>query len=270
MSVKRRFIDADHGQLHLRVAGHSSLNERSKPAIICLHMVPKSGRSFANLLPELASERVAIAPDYPGYGESDPFSTIAEPSIDDYATSIHQLIGAYELNKIDLVGYHTGSMVAVAIAHRYPGLVRKVVNISAPIFTDAELAEFHQHYAPVPLDEAGTRFSTMWQRIMYHRGPGMTLEMAANSLAENLRAGERYEDGHRAAFNFSKRYVTLLEVIKQPVWVMNLADDLSEHTRRASDHLNNGFVTEFPAWGHGCLDRWPAEIAQEILGFLDS
>ena len=31
---------------------------------------------------------------------------------------------------------------------------------------------------------AGTRFTTMWDRIPHHRGPGMTLQMCADSLAE--------------------------------------------------------------------------------------
>lgn len=70
-SVKRQVIDGRYGQLHLRVAGRE--HEDKKPAVLCLHMMPKSSRGFARLIPELAKDRLVIAPDYPGYGESDHF-----------------------------------------------------------------------------------------------------------------------------------------------------------------------------------------------------
>ena len=263
--VKRQFIDTRHGQLHLRVAGHATL----KPALLCLHMMPKSSRGFAKLMPALAEHRLVIAPDYPGYGESDPFREIPAPEIPDYAEAISDVIAHFQLSYCDIVGYHTGAMVAVYLADKYPRLVRRLINISAPLFTPAEVAEFKQYFAPVPLDEAGTRFKTMWQRVLKYRGPGMTLEMAAASMAENLRGGERYEDGHYAAFNFSSRYAELIEQIEQPLLVMNLNDDLHQHSKRVVKYLNNGKLQEYPEWGHGCLELWPDEVAAEMLKFLD-
>ncbi len=265
VSVRRRFIDLAHGQLHFRVAGHAS----SKPAILCLHMMPKSGRSFAEIMPHLAADRLVIAPDYPGYGESEHFGGEGTPSISDYADAVGDLIAHLELSKVNLFGYHTGSMVAVQLAHQYPRLINRVINVSAPIFTDDEISSFKKYYSPVGLDEAGTRFKTMWARILKYRGPGMTLEMAANSLAENLRGGERYEDGHYAAFSFSERYAELLERIEQPVLLMNLNDDLNEHTKRAVRHLNQGQLVEYPEWGHGFLDAFAQDVASVVLGFFD-
>lgn len=263
--VARRFIDSSFGQIHLREAGEAGL----KPVVMCLHMIPKSSRSFARLMPELAAQRYVVAPDYPGYGESDLFRNMEAPTIKDYADAIAQVIEHLQISTLDLIGYHTGSMIAVLLAHQYPKLVRRVINISAPIFTKQEVDDFHQYFAPIPLDEAGTRFRTMWQRIIKYRGPQMTFEMAAASMAENLRGGERYEDGHAAAFNFTERYAELLEQIEQPLWVMNFGDDLFEHSKRAKRHFNNGALTNFPEWGHGSLDVWPEQVASEMLNFLD-
>jgi len=265
-NVTRRFVDLEHGQLHLRIAG---LDVSPKPALICLHMVPKSGRGFADLMPYLAANRTVIAPDYPGYGESDAYPNSLAPTINDYADTVGELISHFQLSNVDLLGYHTGSMVAVQLAHQFPKTVRRVINISAPIFTKDEVASFKNYYSPVALDEAGTRFKIMWSRILQYRGPGMTLEMAARSLAENLRGGERYEDGHDAAFNFTDRYAELLAANEQPLLVINPGDDLTEHTRRAAHHLNTEQIVERPEWGHGLLEVCPSDIAAVVSDFLD-
>jgi len=264
MLVRRKFIDVKTGQLHLRVAGQTSSNI----AIICLHMMPKSGRIYAKILPELATDYFVIAPDFPGCGESDHFAEGHLPSVADYADSIEEVIRYFKLEQAYLVGYHTGSMVAVELAYRNPILVKKLVNLSAPILTRKEINDYHQYFAPIPLDQDGTRFRIMWERILHYAGPGFSLEMASESMAENMRGGERYEEGHVAAFNYAPLYVERLTVIEQPIWVINLADDLEEQTRRAAEYLNNGHVTEFPNWGFGCLDLWSAEMASEILTYL--
>ncbi len=263
--VKRQFIDTNNGQLHLRVAGHSSV----RTPTVCLHMMPKSGRTFVPLMPELATDRLVVAPDYTGYGESEPLPEGITPSIDHYANSIIDALDHLELSKVDFVGYHTGSMVSVNIAKRLPERVRKIVQISAPVLTQQEVDQFESYYSPIELDEAGTRFSTMWSRIMHYRGPGMTLEQAAQSMAENLRSGSRYEDGHKAAFEYSQQYLEHLASLSHPIFIMNFGDDLHEHTKRVDAYLNNGHRRDFPQWGHGALALWPQEIGQQIRNFLD-
>ena len=264
--VQRQFINAMTGQLHLRLAGR----EGPRPAVLCLHLMPKSGRCFTRLLPELAGDRLAIAPDYPGYGESAPFFSDAKPTVPDYADAIEEVMDHFSLEQADLVGYHTGAMVAVELALRSPDAVRKVVNISAPILSAKEAADFDQQYAAIPLDEAGTRFRTLWARVLQHRGPGMTLEMAAASLVDSLRGGERYEEGHHAAFQHSQAYADALGRMTQPLLVINIGDDLFEHSKRADKLMRNGQRIDRPDWGHGFLDLWPTKAAAMMLQFLDS
>ena len=265
MQAKRQFIEVETGQLHLRTAGRAG----AKPAILCLHLMPKSGRTFARLLPELARDRLAIAPDFPGCGESDPFHRRRKPAISDYADAIDQVIAHFGLKQVHLLGYHTGSMVAAELALRHPRRVLKAIHISAPVFTEQEVEHFRKLYAAIPLDEAGARFRILWERALQHRGPGMTLEMAAISVAESLRGGERYEEGHEAAFNHSRAYAEALGRVAQPLLVMNIGDDLFEHSKRADRHLRNGRRIDFPDWGGGFLDLWPREAAAVMLEFFD-
>ncbi len=232
-------------------------------------MSPKSGRIFNELLPFLATDRIAIAPDYPGHGESD--LPPAEPpvSIADFAESVWQVIDdRIGAAPVHLVGHHTGSMVAVEATLQRPDRVLSLINIAAPEFTDEELSQAADYFEPIAIDEEGTRFRIMWERIMFHRGPGMTLQMAADSMAENLRAGDDYEWGHRAAFGYARTYVENLAHIRQPLFVMNPNDDTFEQTRRIDPHLKNGRRVDYPDWGHGFLNAYPEAAAAEMLGFI--
>lgn len=265
IKVTRHFTDGDYGQLHYRTAGKAS----TLPAVVCLHMVPKSSRLYHQVLPYLAKDRLVIAIDYPGYGESDKPFEQSQASIENYTKAVWQVLDHLSIDKVDLVGYHTGCMVALESAHLRSTQVNKVINISAPIFTEEEVEAFNQYYAPIELDESGSRFKTMWERILYYRGAGMTLEMCADSMAENLRGGEAYEWGHAAAFNHAQQYIENIKTLTQPLLVINLNDDLNEHSQRVDVLMNNGERKDYLQWGAGFLDAFPEDASVEILKFLN-
>ncbi len=261
MKFKRQFIEGQYGQVHIRVATPAVITHCP---LICLHMSPKSGRIYQQFMRAAANDRIIIAPDYPGFGESDPPPAQPEVTIEDYAQSMWEVVDALNLRKIDLLGYHTGSLVAAEAAQQRGKQVGRIVMISAPVFTAAELEQFKSLYHSVPLDEAGTRFKHMWSEMMNHRGPGMTLKMAARSFAENLRAGERYEWGHRAAFAYAPKFAGVVKQLAHTIKVINPADDLAEQTPRILSYLNNGTVLEQSQWGHGFLDA-DTEAAVRVI-----
>ena len=94
--------------------------------------------------------------------------------------------------------------------------------------------------------------------------------MAAASLADNLRAGEDYEEGHRAAFDHTAAYARELAALSHPLLVMNINDDLVSQTRRVDALLANGERRDYPDWGNGFLELWPEAVAAELLAFLDA
>lgn len=263
----RRFIDGAYGQIHLRFAAPQLAP--AAPPLHCLHMSPKSGRSFAAFMTSASEDRVVVAPDYPGYGESDPPPEEPPVRIEDYARECWRVADALGHARIDLFGAHTGGKVALEMAHQAPQRVRAIVIVSAALFTPQERAAFEALYAPIPLDEAGSRFSALWARIVAHRGPGMTLEMMATALAENLRGGERYEWGHRAAFAHGPRFEALMRAASHPLCVLNPADELQAHTRRAAAIAKHVRVIERPDWGHGFLDASADEAAALVRRTLD-
>ena len=264
MRPKRSYVDGPHGQMHLRTCG-----DPGDPPVMLLHMSPKSSRSFEAVMPELAAAgRFVAAPDYPGYGESDPVPEGEAVTVEAYAESCWAVADALGLGPLDLAGHHTGSKVATEMAYQRHGAVRRLVLISAAVLTPEEQAGYAASYQPIPLDEAGTRFRRMWDLIVQHRGPGMTLEMMAEALAENLRGGERYEDGHHAAFAYNRVFAERARALPHPVLVLNPKDDLWAITPRAAELFADVRVEDHPEWGHGFLSAYPEDAARAILGGL--
>jgi len=64
--IHYRTIKVDGINVFYREAGAASA-----PAVLLLHGFPTSSHMFRNLIPALANRYRLIAPDYPGYGQSD-------------------------------------------------------------------------------------------------------------------------------------------------------------------------------------------------------
>lgn len=262
--VKRTYVDGPFGQVHCRVAMPQNA---TRPPLVLLHMSPKSSREFDTAMPFLARDRIVIAPDNPGHGESDPTSTA--PSINDFARSCVDAVTSITSEPAHLLGYHTGSMVAVEMATMNPDSVLSLTLVSAPIFSERELEEMREYFTPIPIDEEGSRFSIQWQKAVEHRGPGMTLEMVAESYAENMRGGENYEWGHQAAFDYSSEFGTKLAALDHAIFVMNPADSCYEATLRCDDMLKNGHRANFPEWGQELFMAYPEDSARTVLNFIE-
>lgn len=262
----RKFVDGTFGQIHVRIAEPAQPQKRP---LACLHMSPKSGRIYSRFIEQAATDRIVLAHDYPGYGESDAPPPSPHVSIEDYAQSLWDVADALGLGTIDILGYHTGSEVAAEAARQRPDQVGSIVMISAPVFTPDELARMQATYEPIPLDIEGTRFRRMWDMVVHHRGPGTDLESMAMSFAENLRAGENYEWGHRAAFDYAPKYPGVVGSLPHRITVLMPGDDLAEFTPRIAPYLNNGVIVDHPEWGHGFLDAHTEAAVAAVKAALD-
>lgn len=261
--IRRQFIDTEFGQMHCRIAGNPS----DKNTLVCLHQSPKSTRELIPFIERASSDRRVVGVDNPGHGESDvPEKPVG---IEGYARAVWAVIDALGLGQIDLVGYHTGTKVATEMAWQRPDDVGSIVMISALVATDEERAAFKADFQPVPLDEAGTRFTHIWDKSLHYRGPSVTLEMLASSLAEQLRAGDAYEWGHQAAFEYSKVFPERLAGLPHPVTVLNPKDMLFEYTNRVRPFINNGAVVDHHEWGAGFLETDPAGAVVAVKAALE-
>ena len=264
VNVRRAYADGRFGQIHFRIARPAA--ETAKPPLLCFHMSPNSGRIYQNFIAAMGTDRIAVAPDTPGFGDSDPPSS--PPGIEDYAGAMGDLMDTLKLRNVDVMGYHTGSETCTALALARPDQVRKLVLTSAPIFTDEELKQFRAHYAQEPIMEDGSHLVRKWKGHLHWCGPGKTKEMLAEEFCDALRNPQISFWGHRAAFSYDMG--GQLPKVKQPVLVLNPDDDLYTQSLRADGKMRNGRILHLKGWGHGYLDVHTDEAARLVRAFLDS
>ncbi len=261
--VRRAFAHGPYGQLHYRLAEPL---EPSQTPLTCFHASPQSSGVYGALLGEMGADRIALAPDTPGFGESE--APLTPPGIEDYASAMAGLLDTLGIQQTDVLGFHTGSMTAIELARQRPDLVRKIVMISAPIFSDDELADFRAHYTPITFEPDGSHNIKNWQAFWRWRGPGQTIENYARNNIQSMRSGPARHWGHHAAFAYP--LAEALPEIHQPVLVLNPNDDLVHMTRRAEPLLKQGRIHDLPDLGHGMLDCATGDIAALLRQFLDA
>lgn len=261
--VRRGFMDGPFGQLHYRTAGNA---DGDKTPLLCLHMSSNSGRIYEAILKEMGHDRLAVAPDTPGFGESEAPAT--PPEIADYARVMAHVADALELKQVDVMGYHTGSETCVELALQRPELVRRIVQISCPVFTDDELATLRRDHGAVAIAEDGSHLVNKWKRMLPFYGPMVPRNVLSRNFAEGMRGGPVSHWGHRAAFNYDLRET--LPKITQPILVINPNDDLVEQTPRGLPLMQNGRMHEIKDRGHGFIDTMTAEFGAILREFLDA
>ena len=265
--VRRSYVNGLYGQMHLRIAGPG---DSGKPPLICFHMSPMTGRIYERFIGRFAAQtgRMAVAVDTPGFGQSD--APPAPPSIADYSDAMRSAITALGMGgPVDLIGYHTGSMIAANLAADHPELVRRVICIAAPMFTDSEKEAMHRLYPPLKPSLDGSHLMARWHSFVHHNlGRGLTLDDVADAFPDGLLGRNIAWWGHNAAFDFA--YDLRLPQVAQPVLVLSPGDDLQNESRRAPDVLRNGRLVELPAWGHGFFDGFTDDAVALVASFLEA
>lgn len=240
--------------------------------LICLHQTPKSGRDFETLMTVMGQGRVCIAPDTPGYGDSD--APAEPPSIADYGGAMLDLIdglqagGVLPAGPVDLMGYHTGGVIAAWIARQYPERVRRVVFVSLAALDPAVRAErlANMHIFPVPCAD-GSAIPSLWSLTESLNDARLDPEWRHKALAECLRSGARMPWGFRAVFDHDMQ--DDLRTLRQPALVLCPRDDLWDETQAGVALLADARLIPFPDAGNGFLDLDTARVAEILSGFLN-
>ena len=201
LSVHKRYVDTSFGQIHARVV--AAAGEESQPPLLCLHPAPASGLYFATAFPYLNAHRRIIAPDYPGYGGSDPLAE--PPGIDDYAKAMLELVDAMEISgAVDVLGFHTGCLVGAEMALQRPDGVRRLLLCDVPFFSpEVRPGLFEKMAVPMPIDSTLDSISNAWAFNVENRLADVPLPRAFELFAEHLRAADRDYFGFAAAFTYA-------------------------------------------------------------------
>jgi pimeloyl-ACP methyl ester carboxylesterase len=83
--------------------------------------------------PTLSARRLVLAPDLPGFGESDPIGRGFD--LEEVASALADALAERAGGPFDLVGNSLGGAVALQLAHSQPQLVRRLILVAPAGFT---------------------------------------------------------------------------------------------------------------------------------------
>lgn len=264
--MKRAYASTQRGQIHLRY-----LDSRRKPAgppLVCLHPFPYSGSFFETIVPLLNGRRMVLAPDCPGFGGSDAPEEML--SMEELAeTVLEALAGAPEApaGAVDLMGFHSGCLLAVEMARLAPARVRKLAIVDVPYFNSEEQkGRYPRSTAPVRYDGDLASLADAWEFSVARRLDGMPFGRAFGNFVELLRAGERANWGYHATLTYD--CATRFRAVRHDALVVASQYMLKEHTRRAAADIPGARFVERRDVTRAVMEEGAPAIAEEVLAFL--
>ena len=261
--MRKGYSDGPFGQVHWQATGSGN-----QPDLICLHPAPFTGVAFSTIMPHLAQDRRVFAPDFPGHGGSDPFRT--DPSIADYAAAMAAVIDAVSAGgPVDLMGFHTGCLVAIELSLAYPDKVRRLAVVDVPAYTAEERAKYLVMTAkPYEIGPDMACLVPAWDRGITKRIESQGIDRSWEMFVETLRHGRQMNAAFHAGFTYDVE--GQLPKITHPTAVVASQSMLLEASRRAAQLIPAAKLIERLDITRAVLDEAADKTAHEVLGFLNA
>lgn len=163
---------------------HHTFGGRGGTPLLMIHGLGSSGYlEWRRNLEALAANRRVLAPDLPGFGRSE--KPALPYGISLFVQTVEAYADAQSLDRFDLVGTSLGGRVAIEVAARDPGRVRRLALVNALGLGRPNL---HPFYGLVALPRVGEallhglrralqRLPPDELRRMFGRGPGVASEI---------------------------------------------------------------------------------------------
>lgn len=116
-------IEIDGVEVFYRESG-----SRDAPTILLLHGFPTSSHMFRNLMPALSDRYHVLAPDYPGFGNSEqPAMDRFEYSFDNLAALMEAFVDRLGIDRYSLYLMDYGAPIGFRLAVRHPARVQALI-----------------------------------------------------------------------------------------------------------------------------------------------
>jgi pimeloyl-ACP methyl ester carboxylesterase len=123
-SIAYRYADVDRVKVFYREAGRSSA-----PKLLLLHGFPSSSHMFRDLIPRLADRFHVVAPDLPGFGQSDmPGRDTFAYTFDNIANVIERFTEQIGFDRFAMYVFDYGAPTGFRLALRHPERIAAIIS----------------------------------------------------------------------------------------------------------------------------------------------
>ena len=99
------------------------------PAIVLIHGITSSSRTWRSVMQALAERHTVIAPDLLGHGRSG--KPRGDYSLGAYASGIRDLLSVLGISKVTVVGHSLGGGIAMQFAYQFPDRLERLVLVDS-------------------------------------------------------------------------------------------------------------------------------------------
>ncbi|MBW4625777.1 MAG: alpha/beta hydrolase [Brasilonema octagenarum HA4186-MV1] len=266
--IKRAFLDTEDGQIHYRIGGEGE-------ALLLLHMNPRSSDEYRELMPLLAQKYRVIAMDFMGFGDSD--KPLRLYSVADYAKTVIALLNELGIEKVNLLGNHTGAFVSGEVTAAYPERVNKLILGNVAGFGEVGKTDLMQRFNEgFVIKEDGSHLMERWLARSRYVG---SAELNHRWVLDDLKCFGYPLYAVWAVGNYCMEAAERFSLIKCPTLILWGIHDVEEFERLGlalakdrfflSQAIPHAKVVEFPDGTICMMNQIPEEISQVVLEFLD-
>src|ERR1700742_2097074 len=161
-------VDVDGFNIFYREAG-----PKDAPALLLLHGFPSAGHMFRDLIPQLADRFHIVAPDLPGFGQSDmPAREKFTYTFDNIANVIERFTEVIGFDRYAVYVFDYGAPTGFRLAVRHPERITAIISQNGNAYVDGLSEGWNpmQAYWSNPTDENRSALkaflqpeSTIWQ-----------------------------------------------------------------------------------------------------------
>ena len=116
---------------------YREMGSANKPVMLLLHGFPSASHMFRDLMPLLSERFRLIAPDYPGFGQSDaPLRDEFDYTFDNLADVMNKFIRQLDIPQFYLYVFDYGAPIGFRIANSSPEKILGIVSQNDNIYEE--------------------------------------------------------------------------------------------------------------------------------------